>query len=177
MRRKKIKQKDLILANYTYKISVLTKEEQNWLKYGKPVEGKPGVKEPAPDWFYYFKIIDGQEVRIHKVGKHLYYNSSRLEYVDQLPHVEKHAVEMGKWKDKIAQIPDTAPRPIEDINEVEFDESMIRLEDGPLQGKIRKWSRKFAFYIEQIQEGDITVAHRYRQDKDDISKYTYMGTV
>lgn len=172
---RKPKLKTILLdAGYIYKPKVLTKEEKKIARNGIPVPGKPGIKTPPPDYLYYFKFVDGVEVRIYSVGPDYYYEGVKLKGAHQLPLIEKHAKENKVWKYLDNLVEDTAPPgPTNQIVATEHMPHVISLSGGPLDGQKRAWNSGFQFFMEQIEINGKVEAHRYRRDKENKLLYVH----
>jgi hypothetical protein len=179
-RKPKLKISDLIAAGWIDRQAELTNEERDWQANGRPVEGKPNARQPAPDWFYYYRVIDGIEVRIYAVGKDFYWNGGKVKYAHQLEIIETKGVEHEKWKAVIAELPPTEPlKSAEKTGVRQGKAPNIRLKGGPLDGNKRLWNTMFHLFAEQCYIDDSqtgTVLHRYKRDTEDKTLYHYMDT-
>lgn len=192
---KPITARRLKLRGYKWKIDHLTDEQLDWLQNGVPVEGKPNVRKPAPDYFYFFKEVDGAEVQIFKVGDEFYYSGVKLKHMNQIEICEGLAKEGKKWEAYEAKMKDTHPIRLENIGEPaakvtgisEDDKGLnlkfellpghIFLKGGPVDGVIVKYRNSLPFYMTQIEvgegEGAQVIAPRYKRSKDDPNIYEF----
>lgn len=184
---KKLKKSDLIKAGYRDKLKYLTSAEKDEIENGKVKYGEDG--EPLrdkngnirrferDDFCYYFKEVEGHEIRIYYVGDGYYWNNGRVSSPDQLPIIEGHARETAYYDTLQDQVQDTKP-PEDTINTIVDERAskhphVISLVGGPLDGQKRPWNKRFPFYMEQCKDDKITVAARYKRDKDNKELYTF----
>lgn len=175
--------KNLVKEGYQLKLDHLTAEEADEWNNGKKitVKGKP-ARGDRPDFLYYFKIIDGVEVKIHKVGPDLYWNSAKLTFMWQLPKVEEGSIANAKWEKMDAQVKDTKP-PEPTLGKIVEERPsrfphVITLKGGPFDGQTRPYNTMFPFFMEQKAVSEtVTCAYQYRRDKEDKTIYHYHQTL
>ena len=189
----KLKVKDLKAAGYKFKVDELTEEEMDWMQNGIPDPDRPNVRHPAPDYLYYYKVIEGIEVKIFSVGPDLYYDNIKLMRKDQLLLIEKGALEQAKWAEAQKNLKDTQPAFDIELKEVKTDkvaniinsDLLITLKGGPLDGKEVLYNKKLPFYMAQYevqQSSQVSgtqpavkkvIAARYRRSKEDANIYEF----
>lgn len=176
-------------SGYTYKIDILTEEEKGWMKDGVPVPGKPNQRTPCPDFWYWFKEVDGVGVQINFVKSDYYYQGVRLRSMSQLPLVEAKAKDSAKWDKLLSTIEDTPVLiiPEKDREEIErrktdggsyvlpVADGCISLQGGPLDGRCVQYNNKFPFFMTKIadENGGKPIAPRYKRSKENPSVYIF----
>lgn len=188
---KKLTASALKRAGYTWKVSVLNADEKEQAKNGavrydengEPLKDKNGRirRFEPPDFQYFFKVKDGHEIRIYKVGDRFYWNNGRVEKLDQLDIIEKHAAEMAGYEKLFGQMKDTKP-PEPTLGTIVEERTskwpdVIELQGGPFAGQKRPYNTKFPFFMEQLTTDGLTEAHRYRRDQDNKLLYKFDKTV
>lgn len=179
----KMSVKNLRKEGYVLKLDHLTEEEADEWNHGKKitVNGKPARGE-RPDYLYYFKMISGVEVKIHKVGPDLYWGSAKLTFMWQLPRVEEGSIANARWEKLDAQLKDTKP-PEPTLGKIVEERPskfphVITLKGGAFDGQKRPYNTMFPFFMEQRQISEtVTVAYQYRRDKEDKTIYHYHQTL
>lgn len=174
--------KNLVKEGYRLKLNHLTEEEADEWNHGKKiiVKGKEARGE-RPDYLYYFKVISGVEVKIHKVGPDLYWGAAKLTYMWQLPKVEEGSVANAKWEKMAEQVKDTRP-PEPTLGKIVEERPskwphVIQLKGGPFDGQTRPWNNRFPMFMEQKEVAEnVTCAYQYRRDKEDKTIYHYHQT-
>lgn len=177
-----ITRRKLLRRGYKWKIDILTEEELDWLQNGVPVEGKPNVRKPAPDYFYFFKEVDGAEVQIFKVGDEFYYSGVKLKTMSQIEICEGLAKEGKRWEAYEAKMEDTKPILNRDFVEIKTDKTalplgFILLKGGPMDSVTVRYNNKLPFYMAQTEVGEgedkSVIAPRYKRSKEDHNVYEF----
>lgn len=187
-RKPKLKPQHLKEHGYIFKIDVLTDEERDWQLNGVPVQGKPNVRNPPPDYLYYFKKVEGVEVRIYIAGGDLFYAGVKLKSIEQLPLIEQKAKDDAKWAHLQSQVEDTAPLQITETFKPDTPKAgTIELKGGPLDGQFVTWNNGLPFYLAQYQVPQLKAEHsgtypptkpavmaaRYKRSKENASIYEF----
>lgn len=187
----KLKRLHLKQAGYLWKLDNLNEEETDELKHGRKitVKGQPARGE-RPDFFYWYKIVKDEarnqevEVKIHEVGPDFYWNQAKVTKPEHLEIVEKKAAEQAYWDKKIKSLPDTKP-PVRTLGSIVEERpsrwpDVITLEGGALHGQTRPYNKAFAFFMEQVYEGDpatpIVTAYRYKREPTNPLLYKFDQT-
>lgn len=187
----KLKRHHIIASGYEWKLDHLTEDEADEVKHGKKitVKGQPARGE-RPDFFYWYKTVKDEvkgievEVRIYEVGLDFYWNQAKLTKPDHIEIIEKKALEQAYWDQKIKSLPDTKP-PKPTLGTIVQERAskwpdVITLEGGALHGQKRPYNKAFAFFMEQVYEGDpakpVVVAYRYKRELDNPLVYKFDQT-
>lgn len=186
-KQKRITANQLKIHGYRWKLKELTSEEKDWVqngivKYdddGNPLKDKNGRvrRFERPDYQYYYKIVDGQEVKLFKVGDQFYWNGVRMETVDRLEIMEKSAKENAFYENIYGKLEDTKP-PADTINEIVEEKPskwphVISLKGGPITDQKRPYNTMFPFFMEQVKVDGETVAARYKRNKENKELYEF----
>jgi len=162
-------------SGYKYKLLHLSAEERDEYENGRKVivNGKE-TRRIAGEFDYWFKVVDGVEVRILKAGPDYYYAGGRVISAKQLPAIEEDAKKQKQYAHLAEQVIDTEPIPqvlnsevvAEDYDTKSIPAGKILLIGGPLKNRLIDWGLKTAYYMAQLStpSGHIK-SYRYTRDK------------
>jgi hypothetical protein len=178
---------------YKWKLDHLTTEEREWAEKGVPVEGKPNVRKQAPDYFYYYKPVEGGECRIYTVGDKFYFGEGggvEIKTADQIGRCEELSKDNAKWAAMQKSMQDTKPAfdlTVQDTKENvtvitnNKKGTVVTLKGGPLDGQRIRYDNRFEFFMGQVTvkdgESDKVIAPRYKRRGKNGDIYDYDKTI